>query len=123
MKSSSQTLPNVGLVTVMKVEYWPTGCFCIYQAYTYSVFCSVLSKFFCLSAEIVEYLVRLTGYNNICTFVKERKSFGCYFKVWQQTRTTPDNVSCFLNNYLGMTRNFVVIFTEPSSTAVNFTPE
>ena len=42
IEKSSQTVPNVGFVTVMRVEYWPNRCFCNFQAYAYSVFRSVL---------------------------------------------------------------------------------
>lgn len=42
IKRSQQTERNVSLVTVMKVEYKPTGCLSKLQACTYSVFCSVL---------------------------------------------------------------------------------
>lgn len=42
IKRSQQTERNVNLVTVMKVEYKPTGCLSKLQACTYSVFCSVL---------------------------------------------------------------------------------
>ena len=65
VKRSLQTVQNVGFVIVRKVEYWPTGCFCNYQAYAYSVLCSILSKLL-----IVEYLEIdwLKQYMHFCVF-------------------------------------------------------